>query len=176
MTRVCVCCESESVRTKLAEYLRRYGFECANEPRADAALLIVPRLSRANWADEVLRLARESGAGIIILTKPEDVSAVEKKLQGCGAIVLGCDVSPTVLEGALLAASKAGERLNAARQEANRLREKLECERIVARAKVLLVEQKHMTEHEAHRYIEKAAMDRRVPRRQIAERILKGEL
>ena len=44
--------------------------------------------------------------------------------------------------------------------------------RIVNRAKCLLIEQLKMTEEEAHRYIEKQAMDRCVTKRTVAENIL----
>ena len=45
--------------------------------------------------------------------------------------------------------------------------------RIVNRAKWLLVSELKMTEPDAHRYIEKQAMDRCVSKRQIAEEIIK---
>ena len=41
--------------------------------------------------------------------------------------------------------------------------------RLVNRAKWVLIEQLRMTEQEAHRYIEKQAMDRCVTRRAVAE-------
>ena len=50
--------------------------------------------------------------------------------------------------------------------------EKIEEIRIVNRAKCLLIEQLKMTESDAHRYIEKQAMDRCVTRRVIAENII----
>ena len=52
------------------------------------------------------------------------------------------------------------------------IEEKREEIRIVNRAKLLLIEQLKMTEKEAHRYIEKHAMDRCVTRRDIAEKII----
>ena len=42
----------------------------------------------------------------------------------------------------------------------------------VNRAKWLLIEELKMTEQEAHRYIEKQAMDRCVTKRVVAEQIL----
>ena len=48
--------------------------------------------------------------------------------------------------------------------------------RLVNRAKWLLIEQLKMTEAEAHRHIEKQAMDRCVTRRAVAEDILSGVL
>ena len=52
------------------------------------------------------------------------------------------------------------------------IEEKMEEIRLVNRAKWLLIGQLKMTETEAHRYIEKQAMDRCVTRREIAESIL----
>ena len=41
------------------------------------------------------------------------------------------------------------------------------------RAKWLLIERRGMTEAEAHRYIEKEAMDTRLPKREVARDILR---
>ena len=41
------------------------------------------------------------------------------------------------------------------------------------RAKCVLIEYLKMTESEAHRFIEKQAMDMRITKREVAERILK---
>ena len=46
--------------------------------------------------------------------------------------------------------------------------------RIVNRAKWLLITEKHLSEPEAHRYIEKQAMDRCLPRREVAEEIIRN--
>ena len=46
--------------------------------------------------------------------------------------------------------------------------------RIVNKAKWILIDREHMTEEEAHRYIEKTAMDMCVSKRTIAEKIIKG--
>ena len=51
--------------------------------------------------------------------------------------------------------------------------EKMEEIRLVNRAKWLLIEQLKMTESDAHRYIEKQAMDRCVSRREIAQNIIR---
>ena len=45
--------------------------------------------------------------------------------------------------------------------------------RLVSRAKLILVQRFQMTEKDAHRFIEKNAMDRCVSRRVIAERIIR---
>ena len=54
-----------------------------------------------------------------------------------------------------------------------KLRTKMEEVRIVARAKCILVEYLRMSEQQAHRYIEKQAMDMRTSKKDVAENILK---
>ena len=55
-----------------------------------------------------------------------------------------------------------------------RLQEKIAQVRLVSRAKCCLVEHEHMTEAEAHRYIEKQAMDTRRDRTEIAQEVLEN--
>ena len=57
-------------------------------------------------------------------------------------------------------------------QKTASIEEKMEEIRLVNRAKWLLIEQLRMTESEAHRYIEKQAMDRCVTKCSIAENII----
>ena len=64
------------------------------------------------------------------------------------------------------------ERKRRKRRQAPRKRTKEEQE-MVDRAKAILMERNQMTEEEAHHYIERQAMDKRVSKREIAEEILK---
>ena len=65
----------------------------------------------------------------------------------------------------------ARERLRKLEQKTLSVEEKMEEIRIVNRAKWLLISQLSMDEPRAHRYIEKQAMDRCVPKREVAEEI-----
>lgn len=53
-----------------------------------------------------------------------------------------------------------------------KLKEKMEEIRIVNRAKMLLIQNKKMTEQEAHRFIEKEAMDKCIKRTSVAQSII----
>ena len=64
------------------------------------------------------------------------------------------------------------ERLRGLEKKNATIEEKMEEIRLVNRAKWLLIGELNMTEQEAHRYIEKQAMDRCVTKRAIAEQIL----
>jgi response regulator NasT len=53
------------------------------------------------------------------------------------------------------------------------LKQKIEDIRVINRAKWILISYMNMNEQEAHRFIEKQAMDMRTTRRTVAEGILK---
>ena len=61
------------------------------------------------------------------------------------------------------------------RQENDKLRDKIAQIRLVDRAKCYLIEHKGMSEAEAHRMIEKTAMDTRRDRAEVAAEILEEE-
>ena len=63
-------------------------------------------------------------------------------------------------------------RLRGLRQENARLQDKIGQLRLISRAKCCLVEHAHMTEAEAHRYLEKQAMDTRRDRAEVAQEVL----
>jgi len=65
------------------------------------------------------------------------------------------------------------ERIHELEAENARLRAKLAAEKTVCRAKCLLVERRGFSESEAHRYIEKLAMDTQDTRRSVAEQVIR---
>ena len=69
--------------------------------------------------------------------------------------------------------SSARERLRKSEKKALSIEEKMEEIRIVNRAKWILIRELKLDEPEAHRYIEKQAMDRCISKRIIAEEIIK---
>ena len=70
-----------------------------------------------------------------------------------------------------LAVSAKVERLNF---QTIQLKHKMEEAKLVNRAKMLLMGHQNMTEEEAHRYIEKTAMNRCVKRIEIADEIVRS--
>lgn len=69
--------------------------------------------------------------------------------------------------------TSARERLRQTEKKVLSVEEKIDEIRLVNRAKWLLISELKMTEPDAHRYIEKQAMDRCVQKRRIAEEIIK---
>ena len=170
MIRVLLCCDFDTVRKRLQEKLEENGL-CIVEEGEDAALFI-PRLTRTGWEREVIERSRVCGTAVIV--SKESVPLAEERLTGSGAAVLSSDVALPVLLGVIRAEAKAGERLFAVSGEIDRLREKLRTEKLISRAKLVLMA-RGMNEEEAHRFLEKQAMDRRISRAAVAEEVLRGK-
>ena len=90
-----------------------------------------------------------------------------------GVMVLGVPASTQMVAQSLRMLCAARERLRRMEEKQATVEEKIEEIRMVNRAKWLLIERLQMNEGEAHRYIEKQAMDMRLPRKEIAENIIK---
>lgn len=98
---------------------------------------------------------------------------VYDKVARHGVFTLPKPISKSAMINALSWMASARERLRKFEKKSVSIEEKMEEIRIVNRAKWLLIQQLHMDEPEAHRYIEKQAMDRCITRREIASEIIK---
>ena len=113
-----------------------------------------------------------SGAGVMLFVKAEHYSDIAARVSPFGVLALSKPVTAQTVAQSLTLICATRERLRRMEQKTASVEEKIEEIRIVNKAKWLLIDQLKMTEQEAHRYIEKQAMDRCVTRRTIAENIL----
>lgn len=116
---------------------------------------------------------KSGGSVVLLLTRPDVYDEIYDRVTGCGVFSLTKPISkPTVLT-ALCFMSAARERLRDTEKKSLSVEEKMEEIRFVNRAKWLLISELKMDESEAHRYIEKQAMDRCIAKRKVAEEIIK---
>ena len=78
-----------------------------------------------------------------------------------------------IFKSALSLAKSTGNRIKRIQTENIQLKQKIEDIRVIDRAKCLLISYLNLSEQEAHRFIEKQAMDLRSSKRAIAEGVLK---
>ena len=117
--------------------------------------------------------AEHTGAGVLMMVKSEYYSDVSEQLTPCGVLTLQKPTSPQMMLQCMELLCATRERLRRMEQKSASIEDKMAEIRLVNRAKWALIEKHGLTEQEAHRYIEKAAMDRCVPKRVIAEEILR---
>ena len=110
---------------------------------------------------------------VLLFLRSEVYEEVNLKVQPYGVFTLQVPTPVQTLKQGLQWMTAARERLRRLEKKTVSMEEKMEEIRLVNRAKWILIEQLKMTEAEAHRFIEKQAMDRCSAKRAIALGIIK---
>ena len=117
--------------------------------------------------------AQTSSTVVLLMARAEYLTEVEEKSVKNGVFTLRKPTSKQMLLTALCWLASARERLRKFEKKTLTIEEKMAEIRLVNKAKWILISELHMTEPEAHRYLEKQAMDRCIARREVAEEIIK---
>ena len=137
------------------------------------AVIVNTPLSDEFGHELAIHFAESSTSGILLLVKSELAEEEGGKVEDYGVVVVSKPVNRVYLHQAWKLVSASRRRMNGLQSENIKLRHKMEEIRVVDRAKCALIQYLNLTEPEAHRYIEKHAMDLRKPRLEIAKDILK---
>ena len=119
-----------------------------------------------------LNICDNSGTAVLLFVKAEHYPDINGRVSPFGVLALPKPTSSQTVSQSLQLLCGTRERLRRMEQKTASIEEKMGEIRIINRAKLLLMEQLKMTEKEAHRFIEKQAMDRCVTRITIAQSIL----
>jgi response regulator NasT len=138
----------------------------------DLVLINAP-LRDESGIDLARQIASEGVSQVILAVRGEHYDAVSALCEENGALAIAKPVNKSIFFSALKLAGATQSRLRSMQDENSRLKQTIEDIRIIDRAKCLLISYLSMSEQEAHRYIEKQAMDMRAPKRAIAEGILR---
>ena len=118
-----------------------------------------------------IETANSTDSGVMIFVKSELYEQVAFKTEEFGIFTLSRPTNKqTVFEALRMLTARS--RYMALREKSNTLEQKMLDIRLVNRAKALLLQNEKMTEQQAHRYIEKAAMDLCVKKTVIAQNII----
>jgi response regulator NasT len=117
-------------------------------------------------------LAERSPAGLLLLVKSSLADEVSSRVEPYGVFVVEKPIQRAFFMRALSLAHAGAARLRGNQLETVRLRDKISELQLVDRAKCALIQYLRLTEAQAHRYIEKQAMDCRTTKREVALGIL----
>lgn len=120
-----------------------------------------------------LDIVAESKSNAIMFIKSDLYDAVTDRVIDYGVFTLSKPASASMIHQALKIMYAMQERLCRLEKKTATLEEKMEEIRLVNHAKWILIENMKLSEDEAHRLIEKQAMDTRQSKRSIAEGIIK---
>ena len=120
-----------------------------------------------------LDVCESSGMGVLLLVKSEHYPDINARVSPFGVLTLSKPTTAAMITQSLILLCGTRERLKRMEQKTASIEEKMEEIRLVNRAKWVLIDNLKMSENEAHKYIEKQAMNLRQSRVQMAESILK---
>ncbi len=118
-------------------------------------------------------IATKGISQVILVVKSEYYDEVSDVVEDYGVITIAKPINRNLFWSSLKLAKAAHNKLKLMQTENAKLIQKIEDIRIVDRAKCILISYLNMSESEAHKYIERQAMDTRTAKRTVAEGILK---
>lgn len=117
-------------------------------------------------------LCRETEAGVLLLVRAEVCAEVTAQVQKYGVMILPKPSGRALAEWAVQALCAVRERLRQKSSRQATVEEKIQELRLIDRAKWILIENRHMTESEAHKALERMAMERRITKSQAAQEVV----
>ena len=114
-----------------------------------------------------------AGTVVMLLARSDLYEEIDARVTPHGVFTLPKPIPSQTLQQGLRWMASARERLRSMEYKAATVEEKMEEIRLMNRAKWILIEQLKMTEAEAHRHIEKQAMDRCVSKKEICLGIIR---
>ena len=97
---------------------------------------------------------------------------LESKSEKYGSFVISKPVDENILKKSLHFLRAMRQKLGGVQKENVKLKKQIDNIRLINRAKYILMEYLSMTEPQAHRYLEKQAMDLRITKAEVAKRLL----
>lgn len=116
--------------------------------------------------------AEKSNASILLAAPREIYGEVQDHVTDYGILVLPKPTSRRLVEISVRYLTAIQNKMHELERETIKAEEKLEEMRIVNKAKFLLVEKRHMTEDQAHRFLGKEAMNHGISRKRAAQIII----
>ena len=182
--RVLIAEDEALIRLDLAEMLREEGYEIVGEAgdgqeavelaerhKPDLVIMDV-KMPRRDGIDAASEIASKRIAPIVVLTAFSQRDLVERARDaGAMAYLVKPFTISDLIPAIELAVSRFSE-ITALEREVATLSDRLETRKVVERAKGLLQAKQGMTEPEAFKWIQRAAMDRRTTMKRVAEVVL----
>ncbi len=113
-----------------------------------------------------------AGTIAVLFTMSETYDEIMDKTASHGVFIIRKPASRSVVTQSLGLLISARERLRSVEKKAGKAESKIEEIRVVNKAKWFLIDNEDMSENDAHKYIEKAAMDSGITKKQAAQMII----
>jgi AmiR/NasT family two-component response regulator len=184
--RVLIAEDEALIRLDLREMLQEEGYEVVGEA-ADGeqavtlATELIPdlvicdvKMPKMDGITAAAQIASKRIAPVVILTAFSQRDLIERARDAGAMAYLVKPFQKRDLFPAIEMATSRFAEIRALESEVTNLRERLEARKLIERAKGVLMSEHRMSEPEAFRWIQRAAMDNRTSMRAVAELVLSG--
>lgn len=184
MDRALIVSGSEKGMNAIEQLLKSFGYgetmtiassseaRCLIDTNEFELVVINTPLSDEFGHELSIMIAESSMAGIILICKNDIADDVSEKVGDFGVCVVPKPLNKVVFYQSLKLVQTTRARMLWLKKENVKLLMKIDEMRLINRAKCTLMQYLKFTEPQAHRYIEKQAMDTRQTRKEVAMRIL----
>ena len=184
MDRALIVCDNEKGTSFYKSFLKENGYidivAVTSGPMAKRAILdydfeiciINGPIGGTSGEERSIDIAEKNICQVILFVKAELLEEISAQVEDYGVITVSKPINKQLFWQALKLAKVAQRRINMAHKENVKLEKKLEDMKIISRAKILLMVEQNISEEEAHKLIEKQAMDRRMTRIEVAREIV----
>lgn len=185
MERALIVCDNEKGTAFYKSFLKENGIvdliATDNGPEAKRVILdydfdvclINGPIGGNSGEDLAIDIAEKNLCQVILFVKAEYLEEITAHVEDYGVITVSKPINKQLFWQALKLARVAQRRINMAHKESVKLEKKLEEMKVISRAKLLLIVNTDVSESEAHKIIEKQAMDMRVTRLEVAKEIIR---
>ncbi|HTV11464.1 MAG TPA: response regulator [Acidimicrobiales bacterium] len=186
--RVVIAEDEALIRLDLRETLQEEGYEVVAETGRGDEVVELVRVHRPDLAILDIKMPGEDGlaaaaaitaerlAAVLILTAFSQRELVDRAREAGALAYLVKPFQRNDLVPAMELALGRFEEMKALEAENKDLEERLNTQKLVERAKGTLMDELDMKESEAFRWVQRQAMDQRATMKEIAQRVLSGEL
>ncbi len=122
--------------------------------------------------DFVMDICTRYTSGVLVITQGDMADDVTERVIDYGVVVLAKPLTNRALARNLRHLTAIQNKMLETEKKVLTLEERIKEMRIVNQAKCLLIEKEKMTEADAHRYMNKTAMDRCISKKALAEEII----
>ena len=184
METALIICDARKGRELYEDFLKANGFEQVTvvdtsqsgrqafiENDYDICIINSP-LKSENAISLSIDIATGNSSQVILFVNNEIFEAAVNTVEKFGVLTVSKPFSRQFFLGALQMTRAINSRISVYNDKVKKLQKKMDENKLVSQAKCILIEKKHLSEHEAHRFIEKQAMDQRTTRLDIAESII----
>jgi response regulator NasT len=186
--RVVIAEDEAIIRLDLKETLEEEGYEVVGETgRGDEAVELVKlhqpdlaildvKMPGMDGLEAASAITADKHAAVLILTAFSQRDLIEQAAASGALAYLVKPFQKSELIPAIEVALGRFSEIRALEHEVQSLEEQMETRKVVDRAKGILMDRHKLSENDAFSFIQKTAMRERVTMKQVAQRIISGEL